>query len=60
MITEEKFGAFNKVRESGVTNMFDTKMVIYHAVQLANVLLTKEDVIDIYRNYSTYLKQFNV
>jgi len=48
MITKEKFEAYEEVRESGVTNMWDMKKV----EELSG--LTQEECLDIIRNYEKY------
>ena len=52
LITKEEFWAFEKVRESGATNMFDTRRV----AELSG--LTKENVFRIINKYSTLKTQF--
>lgn len=51
-ITKEKFEAYVKVQESGITNMFDIKKVMEISDFIYNVPLTKEDCIYIMENYS--------
>ena len=51
MITKEQFLAYLAVRDSGATNMFDTTVVIKYAKKLAGVLLTREDCLEIMRNF---------
>jgi len=51
--TEKKmFEAYEEVRKSGLTNMFDVKMVIKLAREFSNVVFTREDVTEIMKNYS--------
>ncbi len=52
MITREKFEAYEVVRRSGVTNMF--------AVNVVSSLsgLTREEVIEIIKNYGRYREKF--
>jgi len=46
MITKEKFLKYKKVRQSGITNMFDMRTVRY----LTD--LSKEEVLEIMEKYS--------
>ncbi len=50
MITKEKFLDYENIRKCGPTNMFDIKAVII----LSTSGLTKEDCLDIMKNYSQY------
>ena len=52
IITKEKFLAYVKVQESGVTNMFDVKYVC----ELSG--LDKEEVVNIMQNYAEYRKEY--
>lgn len=52
MITKSDFLAYEGVRQLGITNMFNVKMVC----QLSG--LTKEEVIDIMKNYSKYRNEY--
>ena len=54
MITKEKFQAYEGVRSSGLTNMFDIKAVM----ALSCAQLTKEDCLEIMKNYSKLNKQY--
>jgi len=56
MITREKMQAYEDVRQSGQTNMFIVKNVI----ALSSEPLTKEDCLDIMKNYTTYLEKFDI
>ena len=49
---KDKFMAYEGVRRSGVTNMFDRQMVC----DLAN--LTKKEYLDIHENYNIYHEKF--
>lgn len=51
-ITKSKFTAYEKIRVSGVTNMFAIKTVM----ELSG--LTKEECWDIMKHYTTYQKQY--
>ncbi len=48
---EEMREAFEAVRESGMTNMFNVPRVIEIAEELKDVIMTKEDVLEIMNNY---------
>ena len=52
MITKEQFLAFETVRSSGVTNMFDVFAVQKYAKKMCSVTLTKPEIIEIMHNYS--------
>jgi hypothetical protein len=52
-MTKEKFLAFETIRQSGVTNMFDFLTVIDEASKLG-FEFTREDFLDILRNYRKY------
>ena len=56
-MTKEKFEAYEKVRVSGETNMFDIKTVINLA---GGIDLTKEDCLDIMKNYRQYSKNYKI
>lgn len=53
-ITEKKFKAYEAVRSSGVTNMFDVRTV----VRLSMGMLDKEDCFEIMKNYEKLMKQY--
>jgi hypothetical protein len=53
-MTRDKFKAYEKVRQSGKTNMFYVSMVI----KLSKNKLTREDILDIWKHYQEYLKGF--
>ena len=52
-ITKEQFDSYNDVRESGVTNMFNVTMVC----DISG--LTKEEVMNIMKNYSVYSERWD-
>ena len=52
VITKEKFESYVAVQKSGVTNMFDAKMVS----QLSG--LNKNEIFDIMENYGRYNEEF--
>jgi len=51
-ITKEKFESYLSVQKSGVTNMFNAKMVS----QLSG--LNKNEIFDIMENYGKYNEEF--
>ena len=53
-ISEEQFNAFERVRESGITNMFDVPAVI----QLTHGILNKKEVHTIMDNYTNLKSKF--
>ena len=53
-ISEEQFQAYEDVRSSGATNMFDVPMVM----QLADGLISKKEVLTIMDNYSELMKKY--
>ena len=55
-MTKEKFEAYLSVQKSGLTNMFDIKQVI----NLSDETLSKEDCLDIMKNYNKYKTEYNV
>ena len=52
VITKEKFESYLSVQKSGVTNMFNAKMVS----QLSG--LNKNEIFDIMENYGKYNEEF--
>ena len=52
-ITKEKFNAYERVRESGVTNMF----MITNVMNISG--LTKEECLEIMKNYSELEEKFS-
>ena len=59
-IKEDKFKAYLVVQKSGATNMFMIPAVIKLAKAYCDVVLTKEDCLDIMKNYAKYEKEFGV
>jgi len=53
-ISEDVFQAYEDVRVSGVTNMYDVPMVM----QLAGGLISKKEVATIMDNYSELMKKY--
>lgn len=53
-ISPEEFKAYEEVRQSGLTNMFDVNKVI----ELSRVYLTSEKIFEIMKNYSELKKQY--
>ena len=56
MITKKKMQAYEDVRASGQTNMW----AVNNVIALASELLTKEDCLEIMKNYSKYMEQFKI
>lgn len=56
MITKEKMETYESIRSSGITNMFDVKAVIF----LSEDILTKEDCIEIMKNYKSLMEKFGI
>jgi len=52
MVTKEKFLAYLTVRDSGVTNMFDTKAVEKYAKKFSGVTLERKDCLEIMANFA--------
>lgn len=57
-ITHEQFDAYDTVRQSGLTNMFNVNEVIKLAEEICGVELTREMVLHIMHNYTSLLTQF--
>ena len=53
-ISEEQFQAYEDVRSSGVTNMFDVPMVM----MLADGLISKKQILTIMDNYSYLMEKY--
>jgi len=49
MITKEQFQAYEDVRESGATNMWDTNMVS----ELSEGVLSKKDALEVIKQYNS-------
>jgi len=52
MVTKEQFLAYLAVRDSGVTNMFDTRVVIKYAKKFSGVTLERKDCLEIMANFT--------
>lgn len=52
IITEEMFRAYEAVRISGITNMFDTSVVCHHSG------LARAEVLTIMKNYRPLTEQY--
>ena len=52
MVTKEQFLAYLAVRDSGVTNMFDTTAVIRYAKKFTGINLNRADCLEIMANFS--------
>ena len=62
-ITKQVMEQYEKVRKSGVSNMFDVTAVLNYAAffgyeALAN--LSRKDYIDIISNFSHYMKKYGI
>lgn len=55
-ITKAKMQSYEDVRQSGRTNMW----AVNNVIALSSEPLTKEDCLDIMKNYETYMKKFNI
>lgn len=55
---KDKFLAFDKIRQSGITNMNDIEQVIALAADAYDVDLTPADCKNIMQNYSKYKQMF--
>tara|TARA_R110000772_G_scaffold223810_1_gene334389 strand:+ start:424 stop:591 length:168 start_codon:yes stop_codon:yes gene_type:complete len=51
-ITQDQFDAYEDVRESGVTNMFDVRTVMMHSG------LEKQDIMTIMQNYGELSEKY--
>ena len=58
MVTKEEFNAYETVRQTGVTNMFDVFAVVKYAKKFCNVKLSKPIIIDIMHNYKDLKNEF--
>lgn len=53
-MTKAKFIAFEKVRKSGLTNMYDINQVRFISASKYGQILTNKDCFDIMLNYDKY------
>ena len=51
MVTKEQFLAYLAVRDSGVTNMFDTTAVIRYAKKFTSTKLDRANCLEIMRDF---------
>ena len=58
-ITQETFYAYETIRQSGVTNMFDVRMVVKIATEQLGVAMTEKQVIEIMKRYKQLSKTYN-
>ena len=58
MVTKEEFNAYETVRQTGVTNMFDVFAVVKYAKKFCNVKLSKPTILEIMHNYTDLKKEF--
>jgi len=59
-MTKAKFIAFEKVRRSGLTNMYDINEVRLIAVAKYGQMLTKKDCFDCLLSYDKYFRKYFV
>ncbi|MGA2418202.1 MAG: hypothetical protein ABSF55_03120 [Candidatus Staskawiczbacteria bacterium] len=52
MMAKDKFLAYLAVRDSGVTNMFDTRAVVKYAKKFSGVTLDRKDCLEIMANFA--------
>jgi hypothetical protein len=57
-ISRELFEAYEAVRESGITNMFDVNMVIKLANKIMGTHITREEIVEIMHNYTELRKKY--
>jgi len=53
-ITQDEWNEYNAIRESGITNMFDTKKVC----ELSDGILTREKCLEIMKSYSALMLKY--
>ena len=58
MITKKQFQTYLEIRDSGVTNMFNTKAVIKYAKKFSRVKLERKDCLEIMANFSKLKYQY--
>ena len=54
MITKEQFQAYEEVRESGATNMWDTNMVS----ELSEGVLSSDDALEVIKHYNSLCEKY--
>ena len=54
LISKESFKLYESIRRSGATNMADIRRVVV----LSDFLLTREECLDIMKNYSKYEEKY--
>ena len=52
MVSKDQFLAYIAVRDSGVTNMFDTTAVTKYAKEFSDITLDRADCLEIMANFS--------
>jgi hypothetical protein len=55
---KEKFWAFEKVRRSGLTNMYDINQVKFISASKYGQILSNKDCFDIMLNYEKYKQKY--
>lgn len=58
IITKEQFLAYEKVRKSEKTNMYNSRRVIELADELADVVLTKDMIFEIMMSYKNLAQKY--
>jgi hypothetical protein len=53
-ITKEQFQAYEEVRESGATNMWDTNMVS----ELSEGVLSSDDALEVIKQYNSLCEKY--
>ena len=54
IITKEQFQAYEEVRESGATNMWDTNMVS----ELSEGVLSSDDALEVIKQYNSLCEKY--
>lgn len=57
-ISRAKFTAYEEIRSSGLTNMFDLDEVISVNMMMSDTMLTKKELHYIMKNYGRLCKRF--
>lgn len=59
-MNKKKFLAFEKVRKSGLTNMYDINQVRFISASKFGQILTNKDCFDIMLNYDKYKIKYGI
>lgn len=57
-VSKEKFLAYEAIRESGITNMFDVDYVVKFSEEMG-VPLTRQEIFQIMSNYELYSEEYS-